>query len=240
MTRKRLWEAGAATALLLALAVCASVLLYLKQVNDAFAAALAQRDGEAAFALLRKGADVRAGMLPGRDEHVLFLAVRSGNPAFVNLVLDRGADVNTRRSDGHTALMAAQFGRHPKRDEIIRLLIRRGADVNATDAYGQTMLYGAVTRTNPKEAVDTLVSAGAKVDWQDKSGRTPLMCAAKVGDADAVQVLLDHGADPSLRNRAGNTALDIAMKPHPGRSSSSNTAEVIRLLKYGRPKALSR
>ena len=38
-------------------------------------------------------------------------------------------------------------------------------------------------------------------------GSTPLMYAALYGDADSVRLLLNHGADPNIRNDAGATAL---------------------------------
>src|SRR6185436_5586862 len=41
-------------------------------------------------------------------------------------------------------------------------------------------------------------------------GATPLMRAAKQADVALMQVLLDHGADPSLATRKGTTALMFA------------------------------
>ena len=111
MTRKRLLEVVGSVALLVALAGAGCGFLYVKYLNDAFAAALARGDSEAAFALLRKGANVRVAPREGRQ--ALFLAALSGNPAFVELALDRGADVNIRRSDGHTPLMAATMRQGP-------------------------------------------------------------------------------------------------------------------------------
>src|SRR5215472_6944012 len=43
-------------------------------------------------------------------------------------------------------------------------------------------------------------------------GSTPLMYAALYGDADSVRLLLNHGADPNIRNDAGATALMWAVE----------------------------
>jgi len=48
------------------------------------------------------------------------------------------------------------------------------------------------------------------VNFRNKNGDTPLMLAAKNGEAKAVQVLLALGADPDLKKRDGNTALMLA------------------------------
>jgi hypothetical protein len=40
-------------------------------------------------------------------------------------------------------------------------------------------------------------------------GRTPLILAAKEGHVTTVKVLLDHGADPGLKNETGETALEL-------------------------------
>lgn len=39
----------------------------------------------------------------------------------------------------------------------------------------------------------------------DEDGDTPLHNAARGNHADVVTLLLSHGADPTLRNRSGNT-----------------------------------
>ena len=57
---------------------------------------------------------------------------------------------------------------------------------------------------------------------QDKYGSTALMNAATVGDEEVVSVLLDHGADVSITNDEGETALMIA--------TSYEADEIIRLL----------
>src|SRR5262249_61898626 len=43
-------------------------------------------------------------------------------------------------------------------------------------------------------------------------GSTPLLYAALYGDADSVRLLLNHDADPNIRNDAGATALMWAVE----------------------------
>lgn len=59
-----------------------------------------------------------------------------------------------------------------------------------------------------------LLSAGANVNPQDKSGYTPLHWAAQWassnGDTNLVLLLLQHGADPTKKGEHGHTALWVA------------------------------
>ena len=70
----------------------------------------------------------------------LRLFIGSGSLEHVTLLLDSGADVNSRDAEGRTLLMwASVVGRIP----IMRLLIERGADINAVCNHGQTALMRA-------------------------------------------------------------------------------------------------
>ena len=55
-----------------------------------------------------------------------------------------------------------------------------------------------------------LQRAGAAVDAEDASARTPLMYAAAAGAGRVVAVLLEHGADVRVCDEAGLTALHLA------------------------------
>lgn len=58
--------------------------------------------------------------------------------------------------------------------------------------------------------VAILVEGGADVDAQTADGVTPLHCAAKMGHSRAVRELLDRGADPSVADKAGQLAAQVA------------------------------
>jgi ankyrin repeat protein len=55
-----------------------------------------------------------------------------------------------------------------------------------------------------------LLDNHAYIDAASPNGSTPLMMAAMYGTFDAVKLLLDAGADPSLKNALGLSAIDFA------------------------------
>lgn len=101
----------------------------------------------------------------------------------------------------------------------IERLVREGADVDGTDKNGVTALHHAVRFRSPT-AVETLLGLGANVDQRCKrSGSTPLHRAVTSTGAPGtagrhdeavriVELLLAHGADPSIENKSGRTPAD--------------------------------
>jgi ankyrin repeat protein len=137
----------------------------------------------------------------------LVVAILNGHYDTAGLLAESGADPNIADSTGMAALYTAVdshtlgevYGRPPrtfpnKRTalDLMKVLLEHGAGPNAR--LQSATLYRAHT---PGES--TL-----------GEGTTPLMRAAKNGDAAAMRLLLDHGADPSLTQKNHSTALMFA------------------------------
>jgi len=58
--------------------------------------------------------------------------------------------------------------------------------------------------------VQSALQAGANVNFADDEGRTPLTLAVQEGSLELVELLLQHGADPSQVGRKGYTPLQLA------------------------------
>ncbi|MGN0820935.1 MAG: ankyrin repeat domain-containing protein [Akkermansia sp.] len=109
-------------------------------------------------------------------------------------------------------------------DEV-RDLLAAGADVNAASILGRTPLMMACDAMNP-EMVELLLSAGADVHARDLQGNTPLHLVNAGGTGfltrgslsrrvdkaveRCTRPLLDAGADPDARNKAGLSVSDVA------------------------------
>src|SRR3954466_13500977 len=87
----------------------------------------------------------------------LGLAAGEGRLTAVQYLLDQGADVNGRETDGNTALIEATFFGHAP---VVKELLVRGAEVNAVSASG-TALDIAIGKDN-RAMVDLLKHYGAK------------------------------------------------------------------------------
>ncbi len=119
--------------------------------------------------------------------------------------IEAGVDVNKPiNQDGQTPLFYAGNAK------LIAQLFRAGADAHVRDAKGRTPLFFCSFLGDGSETVSLLMQRGIRINMQDNEGNTALMMTVMMGETTGVQALLDSGANPNIKNKAGKTALQIA------------------------------
>lgn len=169
---------------------------------DDFFRAIKQDDAAAVRALLERGFDPNTQDPGGRQG--LFMALQDGSLKVASVLIDwPKTKIEWRSAKDESPLMMAAFKGHT---EMVRKLVARDADVNKT---GWTPLHYAATKGH-LEIMQILLDEHAYIDAESPNKTTPLMMAAKYGTLEAVKLLLESGADPTLRNELGLTAIDFA------------------------------
>ena len=172
------------------------------------------------------------------DQTPLFIAAKRENTTAVDLLLEKGVDVNVCDTDGKNALfyalecpaifrrLVAQGIDTSKKDkegkcvihyaaiegnvECMKILVESKADIKvATDYFGFHAIHCAAMNGN-REIVGLLLNNGEDIDARDSYGKTPLMWAAGNGHLDIVKFIVEKGDDVSTTDELGNTPLHWA------------------------------
>jgi len=187
--------------------------------------AASKGDRDAVRTLLKQGADVSAAKGDGMT--ALHFAADRGDVAMTEMLVYAGANVAAVTRIGHyTPLhLASRAGNAA----VAQALVKAGADVSArTTTSGVTPLHLAALSGN-REVVTLLLDKGANPNLQLKrrppyrdvpqdrggdailaQGATPLLRAARAGDAPFVKLLLEHKALVDLPSKEGVTPLMAA------------------------------
>ncbi len=134
-------------------------------------------------------------------------ATRYGHTGVAALLLDRGADLESKRLNGSTALhYAAWYGR----TDVAALLLDRGADVESRRRNGATALHDAAWYGRTDVAA-LLLDRGADIESKGDYGHTPLHDAAFRGHIALTALLLKRGANIESRtDTTGETPFQLA------------------------------
>ena len=136
----------------------------------------------------------------------LHIAATAGNTDAIRVLLAAGAKPNALDEDGRTPLMLAC---HRLRTPAALALIAAPTDLALSDRQRQTALMFAA-RQGDLEIVRAMIAANAPLNAQRADGWTALHLAARQGHADIARALKQAGANPTLPDRRGRTAIDVA------------------------------
>jgi len=147
-------------------------------------------------------------------------AAKRGHKTALQLLLDMGADINERNSDGKIALLEAVISDHLS---CVKLLIERGADCAISTSQQATILHCAAlcpSDQHMKFLLDDVVETRKLVDVKDSDGDTALhACSLSDYRSPAIElenakILLQAGASITIKNKQRQTPYELAWYQH--------------------------
>ena len=136
---------------------------------------------------------------------LLFLAAHNDNPALVGFLLERGAELES--ADSSLCMSTDNM-------ETLELLLNHGLSPNQLPYHGLSPLMYAcrADKSGNGARVRLLLEHGARVNEIGPKRRTALHYAAQMKSPEIAELLLQAGADRSLRDDTGRTPSDIAIE----------------------------
>jgi uncharacterized protein len=130
----------------------------------------------------------------------LHFACLRGHHAVIELLLAHGADLNAR--DGEYDSPPIGWANESGQSATVEFLDAKGAAYD----LGQAAAFGK------NERVRVALGADPSIGNRSYGYGTPLHLAALWGHVEIVELLLKHGADPSLKSKDGHTVYQIAQR----------------------------
>lgn len=136
----------------------------------------------------------------------LLFAAYNGKPEILDLLINKGANTAAETNNKFNALhLAAQ------NNKVSTLIyFRESLDYNEPDANKVTPLHWAACHGSEEAVAYLLTLDEVKINLQDNEGQTPLLLATSYGNTKIVRRLLIAGANRSITNLEGKTAIQIA------------------------------
>ena len=151
----------------------------------------------------------------GKIDRQLLAAAYRNDVAAARRLVEAGADVNAKDETEQSVYLIAtsEVTDDPR---LLELALDAGADVNAKDSYNGTGLIRAAERGHAR-IIRRLLQTDIEVDHVNRLGWTALLEAVILGEGGrahirTVRLLVDGGADASIPDENGTTALEHARR----------------------------
>jgi len=134
------------------------------------------------------------------------------NASVFEQLVDAGAETDepTDSALPTPAMLYAQFGEDPG---VWAIFAAQGMSLRYKGEQGSPLIMSALTYKKDIAFIRAMLDAGCDVNAvYTPFNTTALMMACKDGSAELVELMLDHGADATIVDVTGNTALDAALK----------------------------
>lgn len=169
---------------------------------------------------------------PSRHEithyHDIHKAAYDGDVNALAVLIEAGANLETRDGSGRTPIIIAAFASH---DRIVKILATAGADLNAMESQAYDIVTIASV-ANDRDMLSLVLELGASAkNITSPYDGTALIAAAHLGHHEVVSMLIDYDAPLDHINNLGWTALIEAVVL--GDGGADHTKSVERLIEAG-------
>ncbi|MBN8827345.1 MAG: ankyrin repeat domain-containing protein [Sphingobacteriia bacterium] len=144
---------------------------------------------------------------------ILHRAAMEGNEAIIDTLLKNGANLSIKDKRGLTPFFHAISNGHLKVGE---LLLENGANINDKQYWydgGRTLLHMTTINDDNSKITEFLLINNACPNAKSVrmfGAETPLHEAVHFENLKIAKLLLQYGADPTIKNYNGNTPFDLA------------------------------
>ncbi|XP_053677249.1 serine/threonine-protein phosphatase 6 regulatory ankyrin repeat subunit B isoform X5 [Anopheles nili] len=167
---------------------------------------------ECATTLFRKGVYLH---MPNKGgARSIHTAAKYGHVGIISTLLNKGEKVDVPTNDHYTALHIAVQSAKPA---VVETLLGFGAEVHVRGGrLRETPLHIAARVRDGDRCALMLLKSGAGANKTTDDGQTPVHVAAKNGNVQTLDLLLEDNGDPLVKSNVGETPLHLgARNCHP-------------------------
>lgn len=157
--------------------------------------------------LIRRFANVNASNNKG--ELAIHLACLKADYDMVRLLIENGSQTDLLTKDGHSII---HYAIKSNQIDFLKYIIKQTKRyVNELDNQSNSMIHVACD-LGFSNITDFLLECNHNIHFKNNQKETPLFKAVKSGSLETVQILLNRGAYLDIKNKFGETVIDISAR----------------------------